>query len=144
MCCCAWQSQIFGRKFSCPKNGENRPKIGYFMNLLENVVIGFFWIRSIKKVYINCCILAQIPYLRKSGSWDMGQNPCGQSDCRIFKSTLSPQESDQKAWLFSCRHRIMEIKKWSKNIGVGVVKNGCVHSGLRALKSAYLKKDLIE
>ena len=74
----------------------------------------------------------------------MGQNTCGQSDYRIFKSTLSPQESDQKAWLFSCRHRIMEIKNWSKNIGVGVVKNGCVHSGLTALKSDYLKKDLIE
>ena len=30
----------------------------------------------------------------------------------------------------------MEIKSWLINIGVGVVKNGCGHSGLRALKLA--------
>ena len=36
-----------------------------FLNLLENLVINFFWIWSIKKVYIKCCILAQIKYLGK-------------------------------------------------------------------------------
>ena len=36
-----------------------------FLNLLENLVIYFFWIWSIKKVYIKCCILAQIKYLGK-------------------------------------------------------------------------------
>ena len=30
----------------------------------------------------------------------------------------------------------MEIKSWLKNIGVGMVRNGCGHSGLRTLKLA--------
>ena len=37
----------------------------FFKNLLENLVIKFFWIWSITKVYIICDILAQIPYLGK-------------------------------------------------------------------------------
>ena len=36
-----------------------------FLNLLENFVLNFFWIWSIKKFYNICCILAQIPYLGK-------------------------------------------------------------------------------
>ena len=34
----------------------------------------------------------------------------------------------------------MEIKSWLKNIGVGVVKNGCDHPGLRTLKLAIPQK----
>ena len=56
--------------------------------LLENLVINFFWIWSIKKIYINCCILAQIPYL------GMSQNAFNQSDCRIFKLTVSLEQND--------------------------------------------------
>ena len=54
------RARFFGGE-NCPKNGEN----GLKMDLLENLVINFFWIWSIKKVYINCYFLAQIPYLRK-------------------------------------------------------------------------------
>ena len=58
-----------------------------FLNLLEKLAIIFFWIWSIKKVCINCWILAQIPYFSgKSCSWDMSQNALDQSNCRIFKS----------------------------------------------------------
>ena len=38
----------------------------------------------------------------------------------------------------------MEIESWLKNIGVGRVKNGCGHSGLRTLKLAYLEKELMK
>ena len=73
----------------------------------------------------------------KSGSWDIGQNALGRSDCRIFKLTVSVEENDEKAWFFACWYRFMEIKNWSKNIGVGIVKNGCGgHSVLRTLKLA--------
>ena len=34
----------------------------------------------------------------------------------------------------------MEIKSWLKNIGVGVVKNVCDHSGLRTLKLAVFQE----
>ena len=30
------------------------------LNLLESLIINFFWIWSIKKIYINCCILAKM------------------------------------------------------------------------------------
>ena len=33
----------------------------------------------------------------------------------------------------------MEIKNWSKNIGVGMAKNGCCHSGLRTQNWMYIK-----
>ena len=35
-----------------------------------------------------------------SGSWDMGQNALGQSDCRIFKSTISLEKMDETARCF--------------------------------------------
>ena len=45
------------------------PKLGKwaknFFNLLENLVINFYWIWSIMKIYIICCVPAQIPYLGK-------------------------------------------------------------------------------
>ena len=46
-------SQIFLKKFLSPKWSKSR-----VLNLLENLVINFFWIWSIKKVYVFCCILA--------------------------------------------------------------------------------------
>ena len=49
----------------------------------------------------------------------MGQNALGQSGCRIFKLTLSPEQKDEKAWFFACWYRSMEIKSWLKNIGGG-------------------------
>ena len=66
----------------------------------------------------------------------MGQNALGQSDYRIFKSTISLEQNDEKAWFFACWYRFMENRNWLKNIGVGVVKNGCGHSVLRTLKLA--------
>ena len=70
----------------------------------------------------------------------MGQNAIGQSDCRIFELTVSPEHKYEKAWFFACWHRLMEIKSWLKNIGEGIVKNGCGHSGLRTLKLAVSQK----
>ena len=61
----------------------------------------------------------------------MGQNALGQSDCRIFKSKVSLEKKDKKAWFFKYWYRFLEIKSWSKNIGVDVDKNGYGHSGLR-------------
>ena len=53
----------------------------------------------------------------------MGHNAYGRSDCRIFKSTVSLEENDEKARFFACWYRFMEIKSWSKSIVVGVVRN---------------------
>ena len=61
----------------------------------------------------------------------MGQNGLGQSDCRIFKLTIYPEHKGEKTWFLACWYRLMEIKSWLKNIGVGMVKNGCGHTDLK-------------
>ena len=53
-----------GKIFFAPKVGKMGPKYG-FLNLLENLVINFYWICSIMKIYIICCVPAQISYLGK-------------------------------------------------------------------------------
>ena len=140
------------KKNFCPKNG---PKID-FLNLLENV-INFFWIWSIKKVYIKCCILAQIPYFGKI--WFLRYGPkCSlsirlqdfymvnikilQSDWQRAFWRVSLEETDEKAWFFACWYRFMEIKSWSKSIVVGVVQNCCNNSGLRTLKLAVSQEGI--
>ena len=43
------------------QNWKNIPKTGPkqgFSNLLKNLVIHFYWIRSIMKIYIICCFCA--------------------------------------------------------------------------------------
>ena len=60
-------SQIFCKQVF-PQNWENGPKMGQkrvFFNLLKNLVFNFYWICSIMKIYIICCVLTQIPYLEK-------------------------------------------------------------------------------
>ena len=64
----------------------------------------------------------------------MGENALGQSDYKIFKSTTSLEQNDEKTWFFACWYRVMESRSWLKNIAVGMVKNGCGHSVLRTLK----------
>ena len=73
----------------------------------------------------------------------MGQNALGQSDCRTFKLTISPEHKDEKAWFSTCWYRLMETKS-TKNIAVGMVKIGCGHSGVgvRALKLAVFQKGI--
>ena len=98
-----------------PKNMENGPIMDQnqaFLNLLETLVINFYWGWSIKKFALD------------------------QSDCSIFKLTISLNQNDERNWFFAYRCRFKKIKSWLKNIGVGLVKNGCGYSGLRTLKLA--------
>ena len=55
---------FFLKSLFAPKMGKMGQKEG-FLNLLENLVINFSWIWTIKKFYNICYILAQIPYLGK-------------------------------------------------------------------------------
>ena len=61
------QPDFLGKIFFA-SNWEKGPKMvqkqGFF-NLLENLVINFYWIWSIMEIYIICCVPAQIPYLEK-------------------------------------------------------------------------------
>ena len=132
--------EFFLKKSFCPQNGENGPEMGQkqgFLNLFKNLVINFFWIWSVKKFY-NICSIAQIPCVGKIWFLNMGQNALNQSDWSIdyFKLTISLQQNDEKVWFFAYWCRFIEIKSWLKNIGLGMVKIGCGHSGLRTLKLA--------
>ena len=57
------------QKYFCPKMGKMGLKWArkrfFFLNLLENVIINFFWFWSVTKIYIICSFLAQILYLIK-------------------------------------------------------------------------------
>ena len=67
----------------------------------------------------------------------MGQKALGQSsDCRILKSNMSLEQTDEITWFFACWYKFMDSKSWVKNIGMGVVNNGYGHSGYRTLKLA--------
>ena len=79
---------------------KNGSKNG-FLNFLKNLVINFYWICSIMKIYITWCVPAQIPYLRNCYSWDSGQNVLSQSDCRIFQSTISVEQISKITWIFA-------------------------------------------
>ena len=62
---CVWQSWIFWKNLFCSQNWENNQKWtkNGFLNLLKNLVVNFYWICSIMKIYIICCVSTQIPYL---------------------------------------------------------------------------------
>ena len=64
-----------------------------FLNLLENLVI-FLNLVFIMKVFV---VLLHKSHIRqKFGSWDMSQNALSQSDYRVFKSTISLEQNDEK------------------------------------------------
>ena len=74
---------MFQKTFFAPKIGKMHQKQG-FLNLLNNLVINFYWICSIMKIYIICCVPGQIPYLGNFLSLgDMCQSVHSQSDCRL-------------------------------------------------------------
>ena len=72
----------------------------------------------------------------------MGQYALDQSDYSIFKLTISLVQNDEKAWFFAYWRRFIEIKSWLKNIGLGMVNNGCGHFGHRTLKLAASQKGI--
>ena len=66
----------------------------------------------------------------------MGESPCSQSEFRIFKSTISLGQNDEKIWFLACWYRFMGSRSWLKNIEEGNVKSGFGHSVLKTLKLA--------
>ena len=74
----------------------------------------------------------------------MDQNALSQSDYRIFKSTISLEQDDEKAWIFACWYIFIENRSWLKNTGVCVFKNVCGHSVLRTIKLAVCQGNMNE
>ena len=83
------------------------------LDLLKNLVINFFRICSLMKIYIICHDLHKSHIRETSGSWDMGKNTLAQSDYRIFKSTISSEQNDEIGF-FACLYKSMKMKSWLK------------------------------
>ena len=83
------------------------------------------------KIYIICCVPVQISYLGKP----LFINALSQSDCRIFKSTISPEQIDETASFFACWYKFTKIKSWKVDQKV-FGKNECGQSGLGTIKLA--------
>ena len=90
------KARHFIKTFICHKNLGNRPKTGQkifsFLNLKKHLVFIFHWIGSIMKVYIICCVPAQIVYLEKKILfliWDISWSAFSQSNwwnfCMLIK-----------------------------------------------------------
>ena len=134
MWCCAWQSYIFWKNIftqNIGKMGQKWPEIGFFEFWLENLVINFFWIWSVTKVYIICCIVAKKAYFKKSGSRDMIQNSLSQSSARFLnnfylwnKSTKKPNflYINTDSWKLKADWKILGWT-WSKT-GVATLVSG--------------------
>ena len=121
------------------------------------------------KIYIICCVPAQISYLGKflflryrpkcsqlirlqdfwisffsrTNWWifwvSMIRNGCGQSGVWTLNLTVSEQWPDGIKWFFACWYKCMQIKRCLKMFEVGMVKNGCGQSGDRTLKLTIWK-----
>ena len=108
------------------KYAKNGQKIG-FSNLLENLVINFFWIWSIMKVYTVCCILAQIPYLGKIWFLRYGPKcswPIRLQDFKINYISKKPHfvHIDTDSWKIEVDWKILGWA-WSK-MGVATLFSG--------------------
>ena len=53
------------------------------------------------------------------------KNGCGQSGDEALKLTLFEEWANGINWFYACWHRCTKIKRWSKNVWMGMVKNGC-------------------
>ena len=68
--------------------------------------------------------------MERSFSWGIDQNALSHSDCRIFKSTISPEKINETALFFAWWSKFTKIKSWSKIFWFDMVKNGCGQSRL--------------
>ena len=88
----------------------------------------------------------KIRFLILGKSWFLRYRPKCSRPIRLqdFKSTIFPGQNYEKAKFCACWHRFMIIKRWLKNIGVSMVKNGWGHSSLRTLKLAVSQEGINE
>ena len=114
-----WVKDVFlGKTFFAQKIWEMSQKWG-FLNLNKNFVVNIHWIYSIMKIYIISFVHAQFQF--------------SQSDCKIFKSAISPEQMDETVSYFECWCKFSKIKSWSIFLWLVMIKNECGQSGLWTL-----------
>ena len=107
------------KKFFLTPNWENEPNIGFF-GFIEKLVIDFYWICSIMKVYIICCVPSQIPYLGKILLLRYGPKHSQPIRLQDFKIKWICEI----AWFYACWCKFKKTKSWSNMFWFGMVKNG--------------------
>ena len=115
---CAWQPNFFAQKLGeWAKNRlfDFKEKSGHSFSL--NLFHKFFFL--LFDVFLHKSYIWE-----KYFSWDIGQNALSQSDCRIFKSSISPEQIDETASFLSRWCKFTTIKSWMKIFYLGMVKNG--------------------
>ena len=149
-------TRFCGKNF-CLKNWGNGPKMAknrVFFNL--NLKFGHWfslYLFYIENFYLLCSCTNPLGKI-----WDTGQNPLSQSDCRISKWTVSPEQIDEAVnfsmliwptWsldskieltnginlFFAYWYNFMKINV--KVLGVGMVKNGCGQSCYRTVSEKW-------
>ena len=94
---CVDRSRVFLKKFFCPQNEENGPKMGFFGfigKFSQQFFLNLVYKESLYYLLYSCTN----PILGKNlVPGKKGQNALGQSDCRIFKLTIAPEHKDEKA-----------------------------------------------
>ena len=95
---CAWQNWIF--KNCVPKIG----KIGQIQEKFE--FLGLY------RKFIIAIFQQEYHFWEKSSSWDISRNVFDQSNCRIFKSTKSPEQYDETALFFTCLYKFIKVTIW--------------------------------
>ena len=80
--------------------------------------------------------------LGKSGSWDISQNAFGQSDCKVFRSTMSLKQSVGKAWVLHVDTNLWKSTFDWKLMGKGIIKNEDCHLGHVTPKLAVSQKEI--
>ena len=63
----------------------------------------------------------------------MGQNALGQSDCRIFKLIISPEQNDEKAWFLH-----VDTDSWKLKVGWKILGWGWSKMGVATLSTLTL------
>ena len=105
------RTRVPGKIFLAPKIGEIDQK-WFCFEFKENVghwfLLNSFYNENLYYLQCSCtnAILRKILFLRYR------PNAVNQSDCLIFKSTISPEQIDEIASFFACRYKFTKIKLW--------------------------------
>ena len=137
--CCAWQGWIFFKKKIVPKIGEMGQK---WANGLIRKFSHYFFLNLAYKESYYFLYSCSNPILWKNLVPEIWARMFLANQVAGFLNWLYFQNTKMKAWFFTCWYRLMEIKSWLKYIDVGLVKNGCGHSGLRTLKLTVSQKGI--
>ena len=67
-------------------------------------------------------------------SWDIFQNSLRHLHCRIFKSSIPPEQIDEAASFCTCWYKFTKIKRWLESFWWDMIKNDCGKCGLWTLE----------